>query len=125
MDSPRTIAKEINIFLLDIARKNNLLLQYRIAKFNVFFSIILQSLQKTEILLNDSVLIFFVSNNSYFYILGFFVFDLQKDICSIYVLTDASFVFLLQKNYYIARDHISVSCFYFFRKILIPFTCLF
>ena len=58
MNSPRKIGKKLKISLLGIARKNKLFLQYPVKKFNDFFLIVLGSLQKTEISLSDSVVIF-------------------------------------------------------------------
>lgn len=91
--------KDLRISLLSITRKSKLFLQYLINKFNIYFSIVLGLLKKTEILLSNSVVTFFVFYNIFFHTWLAFVYDLQKGFHHVHHNIDASFSFLLQKNF--------------------------
>ena len=106
VESPSAIEKKY--FSIGHCKKNQFLL-YLKRKFNLFYSIVLGS----EVLLSDSLLIFSRNETFFFYFLLFFdstilstVFDLQKDFCNVHFHTDVSFLFILQKNSYIARNHV-------------------
>ena len=55
------LKKNSKLFLLSFARKNELFLQHPIRRHNVFFSIVLGLLKKTEVLLSYSAVIFYTS----------------------------------------------------------------
>ena len=60
MDSSRTIEKKVEISLLDIARKNELFLQYQTRKLIVFFFNCFRMVTANEILFSDQWLFFHI-----------------------------------------------------------------
>ena len=93
-----------------IERKNKLSLLHMLWKLNVVFNY-LKTLKKIEILLSDFTAI---------------LFDFQRDFCSVYVHTDASFLFLLLQKTIISFATIFLFLvLFFFRKKLVLSTCIF
>ena len=74
---------------------------------------------------------FYALTNNFSYVQLSFTFLLQKDSYYVPDNTDASFLFLLQKYFYICLFFIFISAvfafflFFFLRKILVYFTCFF
>ena len=81
---------KIKILLLSIARKNKLSLLYTISKFNYP-----RIVRKTEILLSELAVIYYMLYNNFFYIRLVFIFDLQKAFYCVHNNTDTFFCFLL------------------------------
>ena len=77
MDSTRTIEQKIKNLLIRHHKKKNYFWNTQYFQRVFFFSIVLGSLQKTEFLLSDSVVIFCIIQY-FFHIPLFFDFDHQK-----------------------------------------------
>ena len=95
------LKRKLKTYLLDIAKKNTLYLQHPLRKFSVFFFNCLRIFTKTEFFMSNLAVISYILYNNFFYTQLASVFDLQKD------------------------DNIDPFFFFFFKKILIPFTCFF
>ena len=110
MESPSAIEKYY--FSIGHCKKNQFL-QYLKRKFNLFYSIVLGSLHKSEVLLSDSLLIF--SRNKNF----FFIFY--------YSLIPLFFLlFLIFRKIFVAFTFILTFLFFLiFRKILISLATMF
>ena len=101
--------KKIQKFQKSIGRKNKLSLLYLIWKFNVSFFSCPKIIKKFKPYLLYNI---FVHNLICYIIISF--------------CTQVAFAFDLQKHFYIVHDSIDTFfSFFFFRKILIHFTCLF
>ena len=92
----------------------------------IFFDCLRTITKKTEILLSDTVVIFL----HYIIILFIFYYSLflifrKIFVAFTFILTHLSLFLCVITPSYIVRDHIFVSRFFFFKKILIPFTRLF
>ena len=111
MEPPKQMKKKIlKTFLLNFVRKSKLSLRYSITKFNYS-----RIVKKTEILLSDRVVIYYVLYN-FFYTRLVLDFDLQKDFYCVRDNIDAFFLFLLQKYFDAFRRSFFAFCFFLNQK---------
>ena len=90
MGKPRAIEKKFKIYFMEYYKKNCYLC-YSQSKFNCP-----RIVKKSEILLRDSKVIYYVLHNNFFYTQLAFAFDPQKGFYIVHDNTDAFFIFLLQ-----------------------------
>ena len=103
-NSPKTTGKKIKKILYQALREKTIFAITNKEIQCTFFNC-LRIVTKTEILFSKPVVIFYVLYNNFFYFQLFFIFNLWKDFCIVHIPTN-TFVFLLQKNSYIAHKHI-------------------